>query len=68
MLLAPREIGPKKIMSENSPNLARDINPKSEMNWKETNPKKSTPRCVAVKLMKTNNYTATPEKQFSSFP
>lgn len=50
------------MMSENFPNLARDINPRSKMNRKETNPKKkSRPSRVAAKLMKTHNCTATLE-------
>jgi hypothetical protein len=64
--LASQEIGPEEIMPENSPNLARDIIPRAKMNWKETNKKKSTPRRIAVKLMKTNNYTATLEKNGSA--
>lgn len=62
MSLASQEIGPQEMMSENFPNLARDINPRSKMNRKETNPKKkSRPSRVAAKLMKTHNCTATLE-------
>lgn len=36
------EKGLKEIMAENFPNLARDIQPRSKINRKQTNPKKST--------------------------
>lgn len=67
MSLASQEMGPQEMMSENFPNLARDINPRSKMNWKEINPKKSRPSRVAVKSMKTNNWPAI-GRWCSSFP